>query len=340
MHVTPRELAALRFAAMIVELHSRLSKAGRKAIEGRLRDGLNSGFESLFLEVEMAQLLMDEGFDVSFPDLEGCGRVDLHFKKQQIEGEMECKSLSADAGRKIHRRDFYRFIAEINDVLLDRIESAARDLLVITVADRFPSDDNNRRILVNTSRKVLTASEPHPENGEWFTIEKQSLDVLRGIPMGGSEDFYAACRSAFGEQCHVAGPMLDGRSCLVVVASRKQDDTTKPLLESLKKAHEQLSPSVPGFIAVQFNDIEAKDLAQAKLRENSSAVCNYLFNSRESDFLAAVYFCAYASIRITEGHVGTPAYACWNPRLSASPDGLPFRSAVDDDTFARLIGKA
>jgi hypothetical protein len=51
-----------------------------------------------------------------------------------------------------------------------------------------------------------------------------------------------------------------------------------------------------------------------------------------------VYFCGYAAIRIMDGNVGTPAYACWNPSLTSSPDGLPFRTSIDDDDYARLIG--
>ena len=336
--VSTRWLAAMQFAAMIVEVHRRLSKSGQNAIEGCLRDGLNSEFPAIYLEMEIAQLLMLEGFDVSFPDLEGHGRVDLHYENERIEGEVECKSLSVDAGRKIHRRDFYRFIDDVAGILTSRVEAAAQELLVISVSDRFPDDKDSRRALVNAAQKVLSESNSHAESCDWYSVERRSLDVLGKHPVNATGDIYTSCRKTFGEQCHVAGPMTDRAVCLVVATSQKQDDTTKPMLEAMKKAFEQLSPRQPGFIAVQFNDIEAQALALPHLRERSMAACRYLFGTRDSEKLAAVYFCAYAAIQIIDGGIGTPAYVCWNPRLSISPDGLPFRTSISDDDFARVLG--
>src|SRR5882672_7207838 len=99
---------ALNFAAMVVEVHSRLSRRGKTNLEGRLRDALQAdvGFAPLFIEFSIASRLMVNGFDVVFPDLEGVGSVDLLFKQNSVEGEIECKSLSADAGRKIHPKAF------------------------------------------------------------------------------------------------------------------------------------------------------------------------------------------------------------------------------------------
>ena len=65
-------LAALNFAATTVEVHARLSRVGQRNLEGRLRDGLKveTGYASLYLEFDLAQRLMDAGFDVNFADLE------------------------------------------------------------------------------------------------------------------------------------------------------------------------------------------------------------------------------------------------------------------------------
>lgn len=104
-------VTALRFAATTVEVHARLSRVGQKNLEGRLRDCLKAetGYASLFLELDLAQRLMDAEFDVSFADMEGTAQFDLLFSKDTFAGEVECKSQSADAGRQIHRKDFYRF---------------------------------------------------------------------------------------------------------------------------------------------------------------------------------------------------------------------------------------
>lgn len=336
--VTARTLAALRFAACIVEIHSRLSPSGRTAIQGRLRDGLKSGFAALYLEMEMAQLLLDGGFDVEFPDLEGEGRVDLLFSRDHVSGEIECKSQSADAGRKIHRRDFYRFIDQISDAIAKRAQDGAREILVVTVIDRFPHDDSLRGELAGAVTNVLAdATGAASSHGSWYTIERESIDVLGALPKDGFANAFAACRSRYGDHCHAAGPWTASAACLVVVRSRKEDDISEPLLIALKKAHEQLSGKRPGFIAVQYNDIESRDLALPHLRKRAAILSQYLFASRDASHLAAVYFCAYAGLHIADAGVGTPGFACWNPSLTLSAEGLPFRHGPSDDEFAKLL---
>lgn len=105
-------MASLNFAATTVEIHSHLSPKGRQVQEGRLRDALKAenGFAPIYLEFDLAQRLMDHGYDVEFMDLEGKGQFDLLFCRGIFAGEVECKSLSVDAGRPIHRKDFYRFM--------------------------------------------------------------------------------------------------------------------------------------------------------------------------------------------------------------------------------------
>jgi len=62
--------AALNFSAMTVEVHSGLSPQAKFILEGRLRDALKAetGFASLYQELDVAQRLMDAGYDVQFTD--------------------------------------------------------------------------------------------------------------------------------------------------------------------------------------------------------------------------------------------------------------------------------
>ena len=105
-HTDALILTALNFAATTVEVHTRLSQVGQRNLEGRLRDGFKAetGYASLYLELDLAQRLMDAGFDVNFTDMEATAQFDLLFSRGMFTGEIECKSLSADAGRQIHRK--------------------------------------------------------------------------------------------------------------------------------------------------------------------------------------------------------------------------------------------
>lgn len=100
--------AGLHFAATVVEVHSALNAKGKKTLTGRLRDALKAetGFAALYLEMDIAQRLAVGGFCLEFPDLDGTGQYDLAFSREGISGEVECKSISADAGRRYTGRIF------------------------------------------------------------------------------------------------------------------------------------------------------------------------------------------------------------------------------------------
>jgi hypothetical protein len=330
-------LAALRFAAAVVEVHKRLTVAGQKSLEGRLRDGLRAGFAAIYLEIDLALLLMQDGFDVVFPDLEGWGRVDLQFDKPGVEGQIECKSQSADAGRKIHRRHFYRFIDRLSRMLLTQANTGMREVILITLHDRFPDDDNLQRRLADAIAQMLADRDQPAFAGDWFSVERQQREVVSALQNAASE-LHAACRKMFGDNCHVAGPIGATGICLIVARSSMEDDTSKPLLEAMKEAHEQLRHDRPGFIAVQFNDIEPQSLVLPHLRRRAEVLSASLFTTRDSARVAGVYFCTYQGLWAMEGRVGTPAFVCWNPALGFPIDHLPFKQGVSDEQFATILG--
>lgn len=332
-----RGLAALRFAASVVEMHGRLSTPGKTAIEGRLRDSMKSGFPGLFLEMEAALLLMGSGYDVEFPDLQGTGNVDLQFQRSGVECEVECKSQSVDAGRKVHRSDFYRFMDEVSDHVSSCVHSGSREIVHISVADRFPTDDEQMTQLADAVRRMLETGSTHREDDAWFKVDRLPFETIGNVSTANTPDFYAACKKVFGEPCHIAGPVTNAGACLIVAKSEREDDTSKPLLEAMKKANEQLTANRPGFVAIQFNDMMPSDLSLPHLRRRAAILSTYLFGSRQSAHLAAVYFCAYAGLHYFGEKVGIPGFACWNPRLTFPNADLPFRDSYSDDDFSTIL---
>lgn len=336
--------SALYFAASIVETHKRMSASGKKVLKGRLRDALWSGvgFSPLYVELETASILMHQGFDVEFPDMDGKSSFDLFFRLGAVQGEIECKSLSADAGRKIHRKDFYRFIDSILSIIEMRSNTVGvSDVLMVTLHDRLPSNDGSLRALRQHVVEILTRGNIAAFAGPYFDLRLDRYERYLGrFPIGNDRIFHQRCQKAFGQNCHVAGGAGKGGSCLIVMRSAKEDDHSLPILKAMKKASAQFSATRPGIICVQFDDIEASDLTLPHLRERLGLLSNYFFHEKLAAHVAAVNFSAYGTTASIAPHdLGTASIAIWNPNIRYTVDGMPFRDHVPDDLFRALTKK-
>lgn len=342
--VTPEALAALYFAQTVVHAYEHLTAAGRRQLEGRLQDALQSdtGFSSLYLEMDVARRLLDAGYEVEFADMDCVAQYDLRFWQGTTEGEVECKSLSTDAGRKIHRREFYRFIDAIADALATRMTSGVREVVVVTLDGRLPADDARQQELRTATATLLAEGDRGELTGTFFKIAREQFDSNLGHqPTTTTEAFYAHCRELYGENCHVSGGYGETGCCFIVVRSRREDDHSAPQLEALRKAASQFSGTRPGFIAVQYDDITVQDLLQPQLRRRAGLLSYYLFLKDRASHVTATCFSIYGGIAASERGIGVPSFAVPNPepRFRARPsDYGPFLGHIPDDDFARLLG--
>lgn len=329
------ELAALQFGTALVEVNRRLSAKGQKALRGRLLDSLKAenGLAPLHLELEMGMLLLGEGFEIEWPDLEQFGRVDLRFKRDTVVGEIECKSLSVDAGRRIHRKDFYRFVDSVGfdpDTIGDR-----QRIVVLTVKDRFPADIRVQAELREAIISLLKdGSAVHSQN--FHAVVERLEFVFAGEPSETTERFNEHCRNRYGASVHVYGAWTERGACYVAIRSEQEDDTSLPLLNAMKKAATQLSEG-SGLIAVQFNDLPPALLAAPHFRRRTALLANAMFHSRAAEQIAAVYYCAYAGLQRHHGRLGTPGTLCPNPEFTGSRAGLPLHHGVSGVEFAEIL---
>lgn len=338
------DFAVLHFVSITMEVHTRLTPRGQKALQGRLRSALSSetGFAALYLEMDIARRLFDAGFDVEFPDLEGTARYDLHFSNARVSGEVECKSLSADAGRKIHRKDFYRLLEPLEKYLLRRAETGAREVLLVTLRDRLPSAMAHQKKLREAIRHFATDSVDSSAEGEFFCLKREAFtpafEAARAVDQ---HTFYKACVTVYGENIHVAGPMPDAGRCLVVMRSKMEDDTSKPWLEAMEKAVTQFSGSRPAFIAMQFNDMATDELMRSHFRRRAVILTNAVCRRPEAAHVTAIFICPYRGLIEDEHGVVAPAFGLFNTEgaFGVDPaDYAAFYGTMSDDEFARRIG--
>jgi hypothetical protein len=140
------------FVANITRVHDKLSKCGQSRLSGAIRRGLEKefGLGSLDFEMKVATHLMSRGFDVEFHDFESGGGFDFLAMSGASKLEVECKHISADIGRKIHRRKLF----DLGGLLYPAMSRAVQDKhdgiqLGVELPDRRAAEKspspNNRR---------------------------------------------------------------------------------------------------------------------------------------------------------------------------------------------------
>jgi len=337
-------LASLNFAAMTAEVYARLSPKGRQVLEGRLRSSLKAetGFAPLYLELDLAQRLMDAGYEVEFADIEGSARYDLLFSRGAFAGEVECKSLSADAGRQIHRKDFYRFMEAITPALTAHTEQKRQEVLLITLVARLPSSTPEQAPLVEGVASLLHDSTRRSSEDGGFRLElRPYAECLGTAPLTDQKALYKACGEAFGQNTHFAGGLTEDGGCLVVMRSGREDDPSKPKLEAMRKAATQFTGERPAFIAIQEHGIEPADLMLPHVRRKAGILSYALFGHYGATHINAVYITGFGAVVARNGQIGTPAFVVPNPepKFAISPaDAAPFLVSISDADYAAAIG--
>jgi hypothetical protein len=336
--------AGLHFAATVVEVHNALNAKGKKTLTGRLRDALKAetGFAALYLEMDIAQRLAVGGFCLEFPDLDGTGRYDLAFSREGISGEVECKSISADAGRKIHRKDFYRFIEAMAPAFAAQMERSRREVILVELVDRFSANLNEQKQLRHAVTDMLLNGEAGNVAEPPFEITRLDFDhELQGTIITDQVILNAACQKKWGQNCHAAGAITEDTGCLIVMRSKKDDDPSKPLLAAMRKASTQFSGKRPGFIAVQFDEIGPADLMLPHVRRRAGLLSYALFLHYGAEHVNATCFSSFDGLVEHDGNVASPSFCVPNPKPKfplSSADVPTFLYPIPDQQFADIIG--
>lgn len=328
VQVDSHALVCLRFASAVVNIHGQLSGKGQGVLEGRLRDALKAetGFAALFLEVDLARRLMAMGYDVQWPDMEGTGQFDLLFEKGAFVAEVECKSLSADAGRQIHRKDFYRMVEYISTALDAHLQGPQQLILSVTLRNRFSPDLGEQEEL---RRLVLEMLAPDSARATLqttrFRIDRAPLAEALGLARPVLEDeLHSGCRRVFGPNAHLAGKLSEQGGCLIVMRSEREDDTSKPLLEAMRKAATQFTGIRPAFIAVQLNELQPQELLLPHVQRRAAILSHALFSHYSQVHVNAAIFSGFNARALPGDRFGQAGFAVMNsmPRFALDPHVL------------------
>ena len=267
----PMQHRLASFVSAVVGVHKHLSHHAQNRLRGMILDGLKSerGLASLGTELTMAVHLMTKGFDVFFNDLETGGGFDLLAKRNGVEIEVECKNVSGDIGRKIHKQRMYDLAQRFIPALKEKLEKQPDGWLVtITIPDRLTAAKRQQEAIARIVEHTLRSNKPSAENPE-CSIQVQRFSMADS-PFRATSTYKISepevmefVESRLGvsnkNQCWLLQP---GKSAAaIIVQSARSDSVLDGIYRQLKDAaRDQLTGNRPGLLCVHLQDVSASDL--------------------------------------------------------------------------------
>jgi hypothetical protein len=255
------------FSAALNQVHQRLPTRAKKALEGRLKGLLSSkeGVASLAFELIVITDLMHRGWDVTCNDLEQGGGFDFLVRANDLEIEVECKTFSADLGRKIHEVDAREFVWRLHKDLLSEARQSRALLVDVQLPDRLePSSLNALAQHVGEAVKAgnncandLCSVSLHP-----FAFS----DVRSSVPGRPSKDevrSFLEQRFDLGNSQHYTVVFPPDGLASVCVRSARTDKVSDSIFDNFKEAADrQLSRTRPGIVWGHVLDLKPHELRE------------------------------------------------------------------------------
>ena len=175
-------------------------------------------------------------------------------------------------------------------------------------------------------------------SGDGFTVEREAYSkFFCDFPPMSEKEFYTRAKSIFGQNCHIAGNHVGANRCILVMRSSRGDDHSKPQLEAMKEAAEQLSPQLPGFIALQYNDVSSNDLQLPHVKRRTAILAGYLFYRVGADHVAGVHISAFGAISAAADAKGPLGILLLNPNCRFWLSDPPFSEGLSSNDFECIV---
>lgn len=335
----------LVFAAMTVRCHQRLTPTGRKRLAGMLRSATRGdfGLGPVAYEMKVASHLMSRDYDVEFHDLEGGRGYDLLGAKDGMSLEVECTHMSGDAGRKIHRKELYRFGDRAAAWLRDHLGNLTTGLFAqLTIPGRLESADDYQKALCALLGRALLSGDTHAvQDDNRVRVRAFDVESIAG-PWTATDDFGRGAMEArllshfdlVNKNALVYFRPRQSVVVLLIVSDQKDEVLNGMHAELRKKTKGQYSGQRPGILCCHLADLTQEQLLS--LGQGEGTGLDYLATDLilRRPHLYSVTYTAAGSMRGAASEAireKGPAYTVVNPdhpdagdeRLSVFLEGWP-----------------
>ena len=320
-----------------------------------LRDATNRdhGLGPLAHEMFIATHLASRGYEVDFHDLEGGAGFDLLASKGGVSVQVECKHVSGDIGRQIHRKDLYRLGDRVTPRMLSHLGNLRSGLFMrLTLPGRLHSREDVQEGLCALLGRAMVSGLGRLEEND-CCVDMQEFNVARVAVGWASARGVDRSRIATALARHfglvnknVLVYVQPGKSAIVVAVESKVEDRVltaihRMLRESSKK---QLDGRLPGILCCHLAEVTEEQLGGLREKGERGIGLDYmtsdLLNRRRN--LHSVTYTGQgrvreklvgegAQVQLSIGETG-PAYTIKNAhhamagdkRLSVFEEGWPY----------------
>ena len=260
------------FALLLTEVFRRVGPRAQSRLRGMLRTGLKKefGLGPFAYEMRVAAHLMSRDFRVCFHDLESGGGFDFLATSASEGVEIECKYISADLGRKLHRRRVYDLGGYLYPVMKRHVDQMRGGVLIrVTLADRLSSAvEQQTRIRDCVSSLLLDGKRTYEDHECFLTAEPFDIEQSPFSRQSAGQhpaQVYDEARSYFGiERDHALLHWRPNVAATVVsLKSAKPDRVLLEMVKGLKAdTKAQFSGALPAFLFLHLDDLSEEQLVE------------------------------------------------------------------------------
>lgn len=293
-HINDREFySAFRLAAQALSIVEGAESDQRKRVVRRLHGAFKNpdDMRAIQMEFGVATHFVRRGLSISWPEMDKSGTFDLMVHGIGSDGlEVECKSVSNDRGRKIHKRDAIEF----NHLVRQGLEPMANRLrsglaVVLTVPDRLPKLYLDRKVLADQLTKAVIAGRRMTlEDGSDVRLLEFSVGDYPSLGPQVSPQLRADVDKITGTQNREV--MLIGRReagvLVFAVQSLRDDPFFAYIFKTVDEAARiQLTKERAGMVLVGMDGMSAAELASTAQQDKNSSETPTTLRREVSKFL-------------------------------------------------------
>ncbi|RTL38297.1 MAG: hypothetical protein EKK53_19060 [Burkholderiales bacterium] len=284
---------ALGFAAQVLGVLSLCTTKQARTFVKRVKTAFSSSenMHGLRLELQAATHFTRRGNQVPWHRANNTGTFDLLVDDLGPSGlEIECKSISDDKGRRIHRLDALNFWGEV----WKDISAVAQHLrnglaVVLTVPNRLPSDPEERAALTRAVVSgVVAGTSTSLGGGMELRLANFEPEHLSAAMAGDRQTFRDAIDAATGttnREAALYGTPSGGMLALVI-QSAVEDDVLDQVFATLKdSASRQFTGQRGSLFWVALQGLDAEQLMSVHEQDSDPSQQPTALRKGVSDFL-------------------------------------------------------